>query len=249
MPNRIIKESICSSEKINSLTDFQFRLWVGLITYVDDYGRGDARPAIIKGHVFPLRDAVRTDAIAKALPELERAGCIRLYSLAGRPFLCFPKWDSHQRIRQKVSRFPAPPECTEPPTDDSNMQQVAADRGERRLESESESESNTNPNTNTKKEARPRFTPPTLEEVKAYCEERQSSVDPVQFFEYFSEGGWVDSKGNHVKNWKQKLLTWEKYQPGERAKKPPLNAACKDYGGPVDMDQLQRVLDSMGGEI
>nr|DAG29138.1 MAG TPA: hypothetical protein [Caudoviricetes sp.] len=32
MPNRIIKESLCDSERIASLTDFEFRLWVGLIT-------------------------------------------------------------------------------------------------------------------------------------------------------------------------------------------------------------------------
>ena len=56
MPNRIIKDSITKSEKWSELTDFQFRLWVHLITYVDDYGRGDARPAIIRGACFPLRD-------------------------------------------------------------------------------------------------------------------------------------------------------------------------------------------------
>ena len=32
------------------------------------------------------------------------------------------------------------------------------------------------------------------------------------FFEYFETGNWIDSKGNKVKNWKQKLLTWNKYQ-------------------------------------
>lgn len=53
------------------------------------------------------------------------------------------------------------------------------------------------------------FVPPTLEEVEAYCKERNSSVDPKQFYEYFSEGGWIDSKGNPVRNWKQKLITWE----------------------------------------
>lgn len=55
------------------------------------------------------------------------------------------------------------------------------------------------------------FVPPTREEVTAYCKERKSSVDPDTFYDYFTEGGWVDSKGNKVKNWKQKLLTWEKY--------------------------------------
>ena len=67
MPNLIIKESICSSEKIASLTDFEFRLWVGLITQADDSGRGDTRPAIIKGHVFPLRDRVTSKDIEAAV--------------------------------------------------------------------------------------------------------------------------------------------------------------------------------------
>ena len=53
------------------------------------------------------------------------------------------------------------------------------------------------------------FAPPTLDDVIAYCRERSSSVDPQKFFDYFDAGGWVDSRGNHVKNWKQKIITWE----------------------------------------
>lgn len=60
-----------------------------------------------------------------------------------------------------------------------------------------------------------RFTPPTLEEVEAYVKERNSSVDAKRFWEYYEAGGWKDSKGNAVKNWKQKLLTWER-KDGER---------------------------------
>ena len=70
MPNRIIKDSIHESEKVNAMTDFQFRLWVSLITYVDDYGRGDARPAIIKGNCFPLRDRLTNKDIDAALTGL-----------------------------------------------------------------------------------------------------------------------------------------------------------------------------------
>lgn len=62
-----------------------------------------------------------------------------------------------------------------------------------------------------KKESNSRFTPPTLEEVVDYCKERNSDVDPFKFFEYFNTGNWKDSKGNKVKNWKQKLITWEKH--------------------------------------
>lgn len=52
---------------------------------------------------------------------------------------------------------------------------------------------------------------PSLEDVKAYCQGKGLSVDPVQFFNYFEEGNWIDAKGQKVKSWKQKLLTWEKY--------------------------------------
>lgn len=108
MPNRIIKESICGSEKLNSLTDFQFRLWVGLVTYVDDFGRGDARPAMIKGSIFPLRDRVTVKDIQTALLALAGAGCVSLYEVDGKPYLYFPNWERHQRIQTKRSRYPAP---------------------------------------------------------------------------------------------------------------------------------------------
>lgn len=55
-----------------------------------------------------------------------------------------------------------------------------------------------------------RFIPPTLEEVKGYVSQKKLHVEPEAFFDYFTEGNWIDSKGNKVKNWKQKILTWEK---------------------------------------
>ena len=52
---------------------------------------------------------------------------------------------------------------------------------------------------------------PTLEEIKDYClNVRHNKVDYKKFYDYFTEGNWVDSKGNKVKNWKQKVITWEK---------------------------------------
>ena len=111
MPNRIIKESIARSEKISGLTDFQFRLWIHLITYVDDYGRGDARPAIIRGACFPLRERVSNKDIEAGICGLADIGCVSLYTVDGRPYLCLPGWDEHQRVRQKVSKYPSPEEA------------------------------------------------------------------------------------------------------------------------------------------
>lgn len=65
---------------------------------------------------------------------------------------------------------------------------------------------------------RKRFVPPTLEEVRAYCSERKNNVNPQKFFDYFTASDWYDSKGNKVRNWKQKVITWEGYSKGKENK-------------------------------
>ena len=56
-----------------------------------------------------------------------------------------------------------------------------------------------------------KFIPPTLEEVEAYCVERNNNVDPKRFFDYYEVSDWKDQSGKQIKNWKQKLLAvWEK---------------------------------------
>lgn len=51
---------------------------------------------------------------------------------------------------------------------------------------------------------------PSLEEIEAYISEKGLIVDSKRFFDYFDASDWVDSKGNPVRNWKQKLITWSK---------------------------------------
>lgn len=152
MPNRIIKDSIHTSEKLNMLTDFQFRLWVSLITYVDDYGRGDARPAVIRGTCFPLRERITNKDIDAALMVLADTGCVSLYKVDGKPYLCFPTWQSHQSIRNVRSKYPAPSDG-ELQTPDSNLQAIdsnlqAIDSNCTRNPIQSQSNPNPNPNPN-----------------------------------------------------------------------------------------------------
>lgn len=52
---------------------------------------------------------------------------------------------------------------------------------------------------------------PSLEDIEAYIKEKHLNVKAKDFFDYFEAGNWCDSKGNKVKNWKQKLLTWNKF--------------------------------------
>ncbi len=130
MPNRFLKESIRTSKSINALSDFQFRVWAYLITYVDDFGRGSAEPDIIKGFVFPRRKGITEASIRSAIDDLACMGLIRLYEVDGDSYLYFPNWSKHQNTRASTSKYPEPTDdntCIQMKTDDSRCKQVLAD--------------------------------------------------------------------------------------------------------------------------
>ena len=54
-----------------------------------------------------------------------------------------------------------------------------------------------------------KFIPPTIEEVRAYCKERQNKVDPDAFINFYESKGWMIGK-NKMKDWKAAVRTWEK---------------------------------------
>ncbi len=108
MPNRIIKESICRSDSIDSLSWFEEVLFYRLIVVCDDYGRFDGRPAIIKGACFPLKDDITKKHISEAIDKLSTVGLVRGYEVQGRPYLQLTTWDCHQQVRAKKSKYPSP---------------------------------------------------------------------------------------------------------------------------------------------
>lgn len=127
MPNRIIKESVCTSDSIDKLSWFEEVLFYRLIVNCDDYGRFDGRPSIIKSRLFPLKETLTTKTVSGAIKKLEIAGLVTLYVFEGRPYLYLPTWDHHQNVRAKKSKFPAPEDglhtseyiCMQMQTDDS----------------------------------------------------------------------------------------------------------------------------------
>lgn len=84
---------------------------------------------------------------------------------------------------------------------------------------DNKSNTSNNKSNNSNKSNNKKFIAPTREEVKLYAQERNSTVDPDRFFDFYDAGGWADSKGTPVRNWKQKFITWEK-KDAETPKKP-----------------------------
>lgn len=58
--------------------------------------------------------------------------------------------------------------------------------------------------------AREAFVPPSLDEVADYCRQRGNDIDPKQFIDYFAAGEWKDRDGKPVRNWKQRIISWER---------------------------------------
>ena len=82
-----------------------------------------------------------------------------------------------------------------------------------------------------------KFTPPTYEEVKAYCDERKNGIDPQHFIDYYQARGWVLSNGKKMVDFKAAIRTWE-----QRNKKPE---ATGDNG---DNELFKKAIKKLGGK-
>lgn len=70
-----------------------------------------------------------------------------------------------------------------------------------------------------------RFSKPTVEEVAAYCKERNNNVDPQRFWDFYEAKGWKIGK-SPMKDWKACVRTWEKDGQG---KTPTKGAKASKY--------------------
>ena len=62
-----------------------------------------------------------------------------------------------------------------------------------------------------------RFSKPTIDDVKAYCQERGNNVDAEKWFNYYESNGWKVGK-NPMKDWKAAVRTWERSDDGGKPK-------------------------------
>lgn len=208
MPNRILKESICTSEDLNTLSQGAEILFYRLMVKADDYGIYYANASIVRSTCFPLKaDDIKSSQVESWLTELSKAGIIFIYKAEdGRKYLQFCKWSKHQQTRATKPKYPVYDEaCNQLISDDCKCPRIRIRNSDKKSGTDSE----------TKQK---RFTPPSLAEIEAYCRERGNHVDPKKFFDYYSEGEWRDKDGKPVRNWKQKMISvWEKEEPQKPA--------------------------------
>ena len=96
----------------------------------------------------------------------------------------------------------------------SKNNQTQAKQGDTDTENDTDTDTDTVTDNDTvtdiNSEVKPRsvFKPPTLEEVKEYCWERNNGIDAQSFIDFYSSKGWMIGK-NKMKDWKAAVRTWE----------------------------------------
>lgn len=108
MPDRIVRAGILTSDAVNSLSWAAEVFYRRLFSVVDDFGRYDGRPTLLRSQLYPLKiDRVSDSDVGKWLTECVTAGLVRAYQVSGKPYLEVAKFD--QRKRADVSKWPDPP--------------------------------------------------------------------------------------------------------------------------------------------
>ena len=98
-------------------------------------------------------------------------------------------------------------------------------------------------------ESAKRFHPPTVEEVKAYCEKRKNNIDPEYFVAYYGSQNWIKANGEPVHDWKLTVITWEKKgQPTASVRRGKQNPALKYEQKPISKTDFDALVVNLGEE-
>lgn len=75
------------------------------------------------------------------------------------------------------------------------------------------------------------YVAPTLEEVSAYCKERQNNVDPERFVAYYESQHWKKANGQPLEDWKAAVRYWERtsYDKPRNNSQPSVTIDTPDY--------------------
>lgn len=107
MPNRIVREGILSSEAVNELDWREECFFRRLLNVVDDWGRYDARAAILRSACYPLAiDRMGVSDVQGCLSRCVALGLVREYEAGGKSYIEVANF--RQRTRS-ASKYPEPP--------------------------------------------------------------------------------------------------------------------------------------------
>ena len=178
---------------------------------------------------WKMHNTIKKDRYTKTIytDELNQLGSYenKAYMLIG---------DNVETIRNQNGTKPEPKWNQNGTTDKNRLDKNRLDKN--RLDKNRLEESENNRKSN-------RFAPPSVDDVRAYCNERHNNVDPERFVDYYTGNGWMVGR-NKMKDWKATVRSWErndyynnKKQNGSIIHEVPMPAYCAEkdnYTKPSD---------------
>ena len=172
------------------------------------------------------------NTVRLALDVFQRFGMIEIIEGA----ITIPNWEKHQSLdgleavraktRKRVAAYREKQKLIAGGNGYSNVTVTPCNATDKDIEEDIDIEVEKK---EKEKKASSRFTPPSIEEVRAYCQERKNYVNPEHFIDYYTSNGWKVGK-NAMKDWKAAVRTWEK-----RDNEKPAQKSKSDYSEYADL--------------
>lgn len=170
--------------------NFDEKRWQGMTI-----GRGQI---IVGRQQLAKETRLSEQQVRTALNKLEKTQEITIKSTNKYSVITICNYDRYQSL-----------ECTDQPTSQpTNNQQITNNQPTNNQQITTTKELKNDKNEKNDKNSVVRFTPPTIEEVRSYCQERRNNVDAIRFFNFYEMKGWMVGK-TKMKNWKAAVRTWE----------------------------------------
>lgn len=203
--NRMIKPEFWASETLMRVSRDSRLIFIGLWNFCDDYGFCMNSGRKILGDVFPIDDNVTEANIKKWLTELISVNVIIPVEYKGKKLLFIKSWGEHQTVQHKSKRSFI---------ENVDLEQVIKDTLDTHetlisnyLDSHAPKRKKKEKEKGKEESDKATFVPPTIEDVTTFILNDLSdyNINANQIFNYYNDADWHDSKGNKVKNWKQKI--------------------------------------------
>lgn len=104
MPVRYLKPGIRDSERIDRLTPQAEAFYYRILVTVDDFGRFDSRPAMLKAQCYPIKETITPKICEELLIELIQAGLVIAYESCGCKVLQVLRWENKPRASESKFR-------------------------------------------------------------------------------------------------------------------------------------------------
>lgn len=221
MPNRILRDGILSSERVNELDWPAEVFYRRLLSIVDDYGRLEYSEKLLRAKLYPLRvDAVREADISRWIAACVKAGLIVLYEGV------IPPWKRYLVYLNLKHKTRTPSKCPDPPPECLQLHAIDCKGNQLHVYTHSYSESDTYSDTesNTHKARAvelPHGFPQTEKQAVEFVRAAMGRAETdfiVKTWNLAMSRGGVDDKGVQIKSWSHHIATRWKYEEERREK-------------------------------